>query len=306
MTTRASTAAGRRRTTGAAKPRSTGTKPPAKRPSRPRRTQAASRSRIRPSASRGAGAVALPRLPSLSVPRLRLPGSRGLRIVAIVLLALGGLYFAWFRHSSLVAARDVKVVGATTSDAPRIVAALEAAGHSQSTLDVDTSALQRAVADFPTVASVSADASFPRGLTIHVDTRPPAMVADDGSHQVAVAADGTILGGIDVPKDKADALPVLHVKEVHDSGRLGGSPLQRALAVGSAPAPLRPLVVGVSSGGSEGISVTMKGGFRVVLGDTAALARKWAAASAILADPKLDTFAYIDVTVPQRPAVGGA
>ena len=39
------------------------------------------------------------------------------------------------------------------------------------TLDLDAAKLASAVSGFPTVASVSADASFPHGLTVHVTER---------------------------------------------------------------------------------------------------------------------------------------
>ena len=36
------------------------------------------------------------------------------------------------------------------------------------------------------------------------------------------------------------------------------------------------------------------------------LYEKWAAAAAVLADPKLDSLTSLDVRVPERPAAGGA
>jgi cell division septal protein FtsQ len=302
VSSRASTAAGRRRAAPPAKPRSS--KRAAARPS-----ARAKKGRTQASAQRNAGAVALPRLslPSVSIPRPRfgLPSFGLVRMLALVLLLIAAGYFAWFRHSSLVSARHVTVEGVTTSDAPKIVAALTSAGRSESTLDVDIPRLEAAVASFPTVASVSADAHFPSGLTIHVTPRAPAMLASDGSDEVPVAADGTILTGLELTKDQTASLPVLHVKTVHDSGRLGGDPLGRALVVGAAPAPLRPLIDEASTDPDTGITLTMRGGFRIEFGTSDSAAQKWAAAAAVLADPKLDTLAYVDVSIPGRPAVGG-
>ncbi len=309
MSTRASTPAGRRRAAPAAKlrPKRSPVAPRAKkRQPAPARTQM---SRPKTPSPRTGGAIALPRLslPSFSIPRPSFapPSFRAARIVVIALIAIAALYFGWFRHSSLVSARHVTVEGASTSDAPKIVAALTSAGHSESTLDVDIGKLQAAVASFPTVASVSADAHFPSALTVHVIPRPPAMLANDGSTEVPLAADGTILTGLELSKDEAASLPVLHVKTVHSSGRLGGDPLGRALVVGAAPTPLRPLIEGASTDSATGITVTLRGGFRIQFGSSDAAARKWAAAAAVLADPKLDTFAYVDVRIPARPAVGG-
>jgi len=241
-------------------------------------------------------------MPRLS---LGLPSFRALRRIALAIVVLGAVYFGWFRHSSLVSASHVTVEGVTTSDGPRIVAALTAAGHGESTLDVNTGALEAAVASFPTVASVSADASFPNSLTIHVTPRPPAMIASDGSSEMPIAADGTILSGMQLTKDQTASLPVLHVNTVHDSGHLGGAPLERALVIGAAPAPLRPLIEGAATDPSTGVTVTLRGGFRIEFGTSDAAAQKWASAAAVLADPKLHTLAYVDVRLANRPAVGG-
>jgi cell division protein FtsQ len=301
----ASTAAGRRRT--AALPKAS--------PKPKQRRAAASQPprRARPQTSRpragGGAAVALPRLsiPSISIPRpsFGLPSMRAARIALVLVAIMATVYFGWFRHSSLVAAKHVTVEGATTTDASQIVAALTAAGHTESTLDVDVAKLQAAAASFPTVSSVTADAHFPSGLTIHVIPRPPAMIASDGDSQVPIAADGTILTGLELTKDQAANLPILNVKQVHESGRLGGSPLQRALVIGAGPDPLRPLVVSVANDSRTGLTATLKGGIRIEFGSDQRLADKWSAAATVLADPKLHSLGYVDVTIPSRPAVGG-
>lgn len=320
MSTGASTPAGRRRAAARATtaPRAT-TKPRATRvaakPEAPPR-------RPRPKAPRRAPAqssLALPRfsLPSFSLPALRLPSlsfgwvrglghRRSLLIAALIAAALFAGYYGWLRNSSLVAAKHVTVDGITTPDGDRIEAALAEAGKGMSTLDVDEARLQAAVAAFPTVASVSADGNFPSGLTIHVTERPPAMIASDGDNEVPVAADGTILTGIQLAKDQAAGLPVLHVKSLKPSGRLGGSPLAKATVLGATPEPLRPLVNGVHVEKGTGVVVTMEGGFRIEFGSSADAATKWGSAAAVLADPKLDSLAYVDVRIPGRPAVGGS
>jgi hypothetical protein len=52
--------------------------------------------------------------------------------------------------------------------------------------------------------------------------------------------------------------------------------------------------------------VTLRGGIPVYFGTSAEASEKWAAAAAVLADPKLDSLTYLDVRVPRRPAAGGA
>ena len=151
------------------------------------------------------------------------------------------------------------------------------------------------------MASVSADPSFPHGLTIHVTERQPALVVHAGDRQVPVAADGSVLPGIEVKGQ----LPELEVDRLPDSGRLSGEPLAEALAIGAAPAPLRPLIDGVSVSSDYGIVVTMRGGIELRFGTADREDQKWAAVAAILADRHLTTLTYIDVRVPERPAVGG-
>jgi cell division protein FtsQ len=225
---------------------------------------------------------------------------RGL-LVAFVSGAIALAYFGWFRDSSLVAVRDVKVEGASSSDHGRIVAALTQSARGMTTLHVQADQLQSAVRQFPTVASVSADPSFPHGMTIHVSERRPALIARAGDHQVAVAANGSVLPGIHVEEQ----LPELRVDELPGSGRLSGEPRTEALAIGAAPAPLRPLIAGVSVSGDYGIVVTMRGGIELRLGTRDHVDQKWTAVAAILADRHLTSLSYIDVQVPDRPAVGG-
>lgn len=226
---------------------------------------------------------------------------RGVLVVALVAIVLL-TYFGWFRNSSLVAASDVQVQGAGGPDRERIVAALTRAARDMTTLDVDSQALREAVGDFPTVASVSADPSFPHGLTIQVSERQPMLVTGQGNDQVSVAGDGWLLPGV----EGKDGLPLLAVDSLPASGRLTGAPLSEARAVGAAPEALRPLIEGVAYSGDYGIVLTMRGGIELRFGGGSSLDRKWAAVAATLADPQLTSLSYLDVRVPERPAAGGA
>ena len=103
-----------------------------------------------------------------------------------------------------------------------------------------------------------------------------------------------------------DGLPVLEVDQVPPGGELGGEPLEQALIVGAAPEPLRPLIEKIAHSDDFGVEITLRGGIPVRFGSGARAAEKWAAAAAVLADPKLDALTYVDVRVPERPAAGGA
>lgn len=219
-------------------------------------------------------------------------------------MVAGGLaiaYFGWFRDSSLVAVRDVKVDGVTGSDRARIVGALTDAAKGMTTLHVQAGRLESAVRSFPTVAAVSADPSFPHSLEVRVTEREPALIASDGHRQVAVAPDGSLLQGVKAP----GKLPRVSVGSLPASGRLSGDPLAEATVVGAAPAPLRTLIAGITASHDYGVVVTMPGGIELRFGSRDRASGKWAAAAAILADPRVTSAAYVDVREPERPAVGG-
>jgi cell division septal protein FtsQ len=250
-----------------------------------------------------------PSRPRTRAPRLR--GRAGLaarapRVAAIALVVLGLLaagYFLWFRNSSFVAVEAVSVTGIEGPEAAAVKAALEEEAGEMTTLNVDEDALRDATAGFPTVVGVSADADFPRGLAIHVRERPPVLLATAGGRALPVAGDGTVLPGVDPGEMK---LPTLAVGDLPAEGKLEGDALQIALVLGGAPEPLRELIEDVSFGGAEGVQVTLRGDLPVYFGGGEAAKEKWAAAAAILANPKITTLTYLDVRVADRPAVGGA
>ncbi|MGH2924515.1 MAG: cell division protein FtsQ/DivIB, partial [Solirubrobacterales bacterium] len=226
---------------------------------------------------------------------------RWLIVLATIAGALAIAYFAWFRDSSLVAVHDVKVEGVSSSDKGLIVKDLTHAARQMTTLHVQTDRLLGSVKGAPSVESVTADPSFPHGLTIHVTERPPVLVAVKGDRRVPVASDGSVLPGIKV----GSALPALKVDSVPRSGRLAGAALAEALAIGAAPAPLRPLIEGASRSSDYGVVVDLRDGIELRFGGASGLDAKWAAVAAILADPQVTALTYIDARVPDRPAVGG-
>ncbi|MQA74924.1 MAG: FtsQ-type POTRA domain-containing protein [Solirubrobacterales bacterium] len=221
-----------------------------------------------------------------------------------LLLALGAGYLFWLRDSSLVAVDDVDVVGVTAGDRAQIVGQLTGAAEQMTTLHVDGDRIAAVAADFPTIESVSVDANFPHGMRIEVAERPPALLVRAGDREVPVADDGTVLTGVSVPGD-AD-LPVVKTDELPTATRLDGEALQQALVAGATPEPLRPLVERLELSKDYGVEVVLRGDIPVRFGTGVRAAQKWAAAAAVLADPKLDYLSYLDVRVPERPAAGGA
>jgi cell division protein FtsQ len=225
------------------------------------------------------------------------------RLIAAGVLAavLAAGYFLWLRDSSLVAVRDVRVIG-VTANAAEVNAALEGAAREMTTLHVRVDDLEAAVRAYPTVAEVSAEPSFPHGLTIHVTEHRPVALVDAGETEVPVAGDGTLLGGLDV---EGMELPILEGQAGDPAERLEEEGRDQAAVLGAAPEPLLG-VVEETAMSAEGVEATLEGGVVLQFGDPSRAATKWEAASRILADQDLGALTYIDLRAPERPAVGGA
>lgn len=217
-------------------------------------------------------------------------------------MALAAGYFGWLRDSSLVAVEHVEVRGVAGDGSDEIVHAITTAAEGMTTLHMQPQELEAAVARFPTVAGIQADPDFPHGLTVTVAERRPALVAGDGTNELAVAGDGTVLPGVDFAKDE---LPRIAVSELPQEGRLTGEALQEAIVIGAAPPALRALIEDASYRDDDGVTLRMTGDVELRFGDASAAGQKWRAAAAVLADPKLTTVSYIDLRVARRPAVGG-
>ena len=131
------------------------------------------------------------------------------------------------------------------------------------------------------------------------------MIVNSGDESVAVAGDGTILRGLDVGEAAGGCR----------RSRSARSRPGRSSAASRSPSPpsraRRPasccgLIEKIEYDDEGGVEATMRGDIPIQFGPAAAAAEKWAAAAAVLADPRLDTLTYVDVRVAERPAVGGA
>jgi cell division protein FtsQ len=221
-----------------------------------------------------------------------------LALISLPLLAGGWL---WLRDSSLVSVDRVQVSGVRGPEAGAIEAALTSAARHMSTLDVRLGVLRAAVAPFRVVRDVSASASIPHSLHIHVTEQLPVAALFVGGQRTAVAADGVVLG----PALLSGALPVLRgASEPVDALRLKSPSLLAAVTVlGIAPARLTRFVAHVFTG-PKGLTVAMRNGLLVYFGDATRPHAKWIALVRVLTDVRAAGASYVDVRVPERPAAG--
>jgi cell division protein FtsQ len=229
-------------------------------------------------------------------------------IVALVLIAV--VLFLWLRSSDVFAVREVTV---TT---PQRVTEEEIAGATAGALGVSllrlsTGSIEEALLTLPYVRSAEVYRRFPNTLDVRLEEYEPIarlqvqsgaiwLVTEDGralekaapprgSGLPLVVPAGTVspVAGEQLSEVIVDALPLavlLHTEEIGDK----------------LPAVER---IVLSAGGS--ITIELKGGAELRLGDTTGLERKLTVAIRIFQQclSHDETVEYVNVTVPERPAV---
>ena len=219
-------------------------------------------------------------------------------VLAAILMAGA---FLWLRDSSLVRVEHVTVTGASGPEAPRVREALTQAAREMTTLHVRMDALRDAVHAFPTVKDVRVDRDLLHGLKVIVVGRPAVAALTGAGPRVAVAADGTLLRGAEIPDD----VPSLKVDTPPGGPRLAGGHAGLALAmIAAAPAAMRAHVERAYMG-REGLEAALRDGPSVIAGDGKRLRAKWIAAARVLGDPGAKGARYVDVRVPERAVAGG-
>jgi cell division protein FtsQ len=263
-----------------------------------------SRNRSRPRA-RAASAVASPPRGAagdrLELSRLA-PSGRSLLTGLAILLAGLGLYAA-ARSTSAFAVDRIAVEGASPEVAADVRKAL-APALGESLLGLDLEELAQRAERVPMVAAASFDRSFPHTLSIAVVPEVPVAVLRQGSSSWLAAAGGRVVAELE--QGERPGLPRVWLKRTVDV-RVGESLQgpQRLAVAAVAPlvdAPLPSVVTSVVAGG-EGLTLELRSGIELRLGDTSDLAVKLEVARRVL--PQLGALrGYLDVSVPERPVAG--
>jgi len=227
--------------------------------------------------------------------------------IAIVLVPLG--YWV-LENSSVFAASQVAVTGAT----PRVDGLVRAAvAHDvagKSLLRVDASSLAARIEAIPDVKSASVDRAFPHTVAVSIVMERPAALVRAGKASYVVSVDGRVLRAA---KTAGAAMPrlVLPPASQPAAGRTVDTAEMRsalhvlAVAPHRFPAGIARLRKVVASPG--GVVAVFGHGLQVRLGTAGALDVKLHVAARVLVrmgDSIRRSVAYVDVSAPARPAIG--
>lgn len=236
----------------------------------------------------------------LAAVRPRRPRRRTLILLALAVVLLGGGWL-WLRDSSLVAVERVDIRGLSGPGAAAAATALRDAARSMTTLDVDEARLRRVASAFPAVRGIRVSAHPPNRLVIVASPQVPVAALLAGGRPLAVAADGTLL-----PQAPTAGLAQVGLRSEPAGGRLQASAARMVVAaLAAAPRSLRARATRGMITREHGIVIELRNGPALYLGPEQRLRAKWVAAARVLADPSAAGATYVDLSSPERPAVGG-
>jgi cell division protein FtsQ len=227
--------------------------------------------------------------------------SRKATVVAAVLMfvVVLGAAFLWLRDSGLVRVKQVEITGVSGAQAREIREALTGAAREMTTLHVREDTLRDAVASYPVVRDLEAQADLPHRLRIAVNAYDPIGALQIAGRSIAVAPDGTVL----------DGAPTKGLTVIAADGSAAGTRITGTVATGlvrllaAAPAPLRRRAERASAG-PRGLAVQLREGPRLDFGNLSRLDAKWLAATAVLASEDARGATYVDLRMPERPVAG--
>jgi len=234
------------------------------------------------------------------------PSLRSFAIGLALVLAAGGAY-AVARETSIFAVREIDVAGGSPLVEAQVRKAL-APELGRSLVKVGGAEIERRVTAVPGVLSVHTDRAFPHTLRVIVTPERAVLLLRRGRDAWVVSTRGRVLrmvrrpGASSLPRIWLTTKAAIRVGATlpFAGGALAASVLG-PVAAGRFPARVKA----VRADGRE-LTLVLLSGLEVRLGDRSDLRLKLAVARRILLLLGAESGAsYVDVSVPERPVVGG-
>lgn len=258
----------------------------------------------RPKQPARAAVLPFPRQGVLSRAARLLPSGRALLVCTLLVAAAAGIYVV-SRETSLFAIRAIQVRGVSPAAEAEVRTAL-APLQGTSLLALGGDAVTRRVGALPDVLSVTYDRGFPQTLTVTVIPERPVAVLRRGEEAWLVSARARIMGRL--TSGQRPGLPRIWVARQVDASLGATLSDSNALSSVAAVVPLARVAfpVRVASVETKDGSVTLhlRSGLALVLGDTTDVRLKLVVAKQLLAQVPTTPGSYLDVSVPDRPVAG--
>ncbi|GAA4173381.1 cell division protein FtsQ/DivIB [Gryllotalpicola koreensis] len=198
-----------------------------------------------------------------------------LGIAGFVVLVLGGAVVTAF--SPIMSLKHIEVVGAHSVKAAEVQHAL--AGELGTPLPLVTSAdVRHALDDFRMIESYSTQLEPPSTLVVRITERTPLAVVKQGSSYEVVDQAGVVLSAGASPQA---GLPVVSLPSGQQPERSAGFAAAAAV-LAALPDAVRATVTGASATSANNVTLTLKGGKKVIWGGTDEMDLKTADLQALL------------------------
>ncbi len=251
-----------------------------------------------------AAVLPFPRQGILSRTARLLPSGRVLLVCVVLVAAAVGVYVV-SRETSLFAIRKIEVRGASPAAAKEVRDALAPLqGSSLLALGGDT--ITRRVGALPDILSVTYDRGFPHTLTVTVTPERPVAVLRRADESWLISARGRVMRRL-TPRQLPGLARIWVPRQVDVSlGATVSDP--NALNAVGAVAPLvrvrfpEPVTSVETKDGS--VTLHLRSGLALVVGDTTDLRLKFVVAKQLLGSVPTTSGSYLDVSVPERPVSG--
>lgn len=253
-----------------------------------------------------------PEHPAMRDRRRRVARDEGRRRRSRALWLLGALAVAalayWVLTGPLLSVSGVSVRGYDRDDRAQLVGALETAAKRGTVMSPAVAEMERAAARNPWVDSISVARKWPRALAVDVvQSRPVAVAYADGTDAVLVSADGRVLDAA-TSDDTGLGWILLAEAPPAPGGNLPGASAAGVEFLTHLEPEVSARVRDLAPGEGGVLGARLEGGPELRLGKPERLPAKATALAMVLDALSTEDRAaatYVDLSVPEHPAVGG-